>query len=74
MVEKVITSGETREDIIKKMFRALSEHMICGLTTTIPFLCVKMMNMEYILENYITGFVVEFPKRVPVDELNFKNC
>ena len=56
------------------MFRALSEYMICGLTMTIPFLHVVMVDMEYILENYSKAFVVEFLKRVSVDELNFKNC
>lgn len=74
MVAKIIASGETREDAIKKMFRALSEYMVRGLTTTIPFLRAVMMDSEYILGNYTTAFVEEFLERVPADELNFKNC
>jgi acetyl-CoA carboxylase biotin carboxylase subunit len=74
MVAKIIASGETREDAIKKMFRALSEYMVRGLTTTIPFLRAVMMDSEYVLGNYTTAFVEEFLKRVPADELNFKNC
>jgi acetyl-CoA carboxylase biotin carboxylase subunit len=74
IVAKLITSGETREIAIGKMYSALSEYMIRGIDTTIPFARAVMMDKGYISGGYTTKFVEDFLKRTPVDALNFKNC
>jgi acetyl-CoA carboxylase biotin carboxylase subunit len=74
MVAKVITSGETRQLAVNRMYRALSEYMIRGVKTTIPFSRAVMMDKGYISGNYTTKFVEDFLDRTPLDALNFKNC
>ncbi|MDR3144280.1 MAG: acetyl-CoA carboxylase biotin carboxylase subunit [Puniceicoccales bacterium] len=73
-VAKLITSGETREIAIHRMHSALSEYMIRGIDTTIPFARAVMRDKGYIAGNYTTKFVEDFMKRTPVDALDFKNC
>ncbi|MDR2432344.1 MAG: acetyl-CoA carboxylase biotin carboxylase subunit [Puniceicoccales bacterium] len=74
MVAKLITSERTRELAIKKMYSALSEYMIRGVKTTIPFVRAVMMDKGYITGQYTTKFVDDFLRRTPTDALNFKNC
>jgi acetyl-CoA carboxylase biotin carboxylase subunit len=74
MVAKLITSEQTRELAIKKMYSALSEYMIRGVKTTIPFARAVMMDKGYITGQYTTKFVDDFLRRTPTDTLNFKNC
>ncbi|WP_026689317.1 acetyl-CoA carboxylase biotin carboxylase subunit [Alteribacter aurantiacus] len=45
MIAKVIVHGETREEAVQKMKRALSEFVIEGVDTTIPF-HLKLMDHE----------------------------
>lgn len=42
MIGKLIVTGDTREEAIRRMHRALSEYFIHGIKTTIP-LCKKIM-------------------------------
>lgn len=74
MVAKVIASGKTRDLAIKKMYRALSECMIRGIKTTIPFSRAVMTDESYITGKYTTKFVDDFLERIPKDLLEFKNC
>ncbi|MDR1891333.1 MAG: acetyl-CoA carboxylase biotin carboxylase subunit [Puniceicoccales bacterium] len=74
MVAKLIASGQTRELAIKKMYSALSEYMIRGVKTTIPFGRAVMTDKGYIAGQYTTKFVDDFLQRTPTDTLNFKNC
>ncbi|MDR2776911.1 MAG: acetyl-CoA carboxylase biotin carboxylase subunit [Puniceicoccales bacterium] len=74
MVAKLITSEQTRELAIKKMYSALSEYMIRGVKTTIPFVRAVMMDKGYVSGQYTTKFVDDFLRRTPTDTLNFKNC
>ncbi|MDR0741973.1 MAG: acetyl-CoA carboxylase biotin carboxylase subunit [Puniceicoccales bacterium] len=74
MVAKLITSEQTRELAIKKMYSALSEYMIRGVKTTIPFVRAVMLDKGYITGQYTTKFVDDFLRRTPTDTLNFKNC
>ena len=73
MVAKVITSGNSREIAIKRMYRALSEYLIRGINTTIPFSRAVMLDKGYLAGNFSTKFVEEFLERTPVDTLKFKN-
>ena len=59
MIAKLITVAQTREEAIAKMKRALSEFVLEGVETTIPF-HKKLMNNEHFLSgNYTTKFMEE---------------
>jgi acetyl-CoA carboxylase biotin carboxylase subunit len=60
MVAKLITVAQTREEAIAKMHRALSEYVIEGIKTTIPFHLKLMENEEYKKGNYTTKFLDDF--------------
>ena len=49
MIAKVITYGKTRDEAISRMKRALSEFVIEGVHTTIPF-HLKLLNHEKFIE------------------------
>jgi acetyl-CoA carboxylase biotin carboxylase subunit len=60
MVAKLITMAQTREEAIAKMRRALSEFVIEGVKTTIPF-HLRLMNDEgFIKGNYTTKHLESF--------------
>ena len=52
MIAKLITVAQTREEAIAKMKRALSEFVLEGVETTIPF-HKKLMNNEYFYQEII---------------------
>jgi len=57
MIAKVITIGSTRGNAINRMSRALSEYLIAGIKTTIPFQQAIMRNRDFLHGKYNTGFV-----------------
>lgn len=57
MIAKVIASASSREACIRRMSRALSEYMITGIKTTIPFQQAIMRNADFRRGKYHTGFV-----------------
>ena len=57
MVGKLITVAQTREEAIAKMYRALSEYVIEGVKTTIPFHLKLMQNEDFKQGNYTTKFL-----------------
>lgn len=60
MVAKLITMAQTREEAIAKMRRALSEFVIEGVKTTIPFHLRLMNDENFIKGNYTTKFLDTF--------------
>ena len=57
MIAKVITYGSTRQEAISRMKRALSEFVIEGVHTTIPF-HLNLLNHEKFVEgNFNTKFL-----------------
>ena len=60
MVAKLITVAQTREEAIAKMHRALSEYVIEGIKTTIPFHLKLMKDENFINGNYTTKFLESF--------------
>ena len=60
MIAKLITVAQTREEAIAKMHRALSEFVIEGIKTTIPFHLKLMKDARFIKGNYTTKFLEEF--------------
>jgi len=61
MVAKLITYGETREDAIRKMKRALDEFVIDGVKTTIPFHREIMDHEVFVNGDFNTNFLTEHP-------------
>ena len=57
MISKLVTWGQTREQAIRKMRRALDEYIIAGVQTTIPFCHFVMGNKHFIDGNISTHFV-----------------
>jgi acetyl-CoA carboxylase biotin carboxylase subunit len=57
MIAKVIATASSRSACINRMSRALSEYMITGIKTTIPFQQAIMQNSSFRDGKYHTGFV-----------------
>lgn len=60
MIAKLITVAQTREEAIDTMSRALSEYVIEGVKTTIPFHQKLMQNEDFRKGNYTTKFLETF--------------
>ncbi len=60
MIAKIITVAQTREEAINTMERALSEYVIEGIKTTIPFHIQLMKNEEFRKGNFTTKFIESF--------------
>jgi acetyl-CoA carboxylase biotin carboxylase subunit len=60
MIAKLITVAQTREECIVKMKRALSEFVVEGVKTTIPFHLVLMDNEDFRAGNFTTAFLDSF--------------
>jgi acetyl-CoA carboxylase biotin carboxylase subunit len=57
MIAKIITHGDTRNEAISKMKRALEETVIEGVDTNIDFLFEIIKNPNFIRGNYDTSFI-----------------
>ena len=60
MIGKLITVAQTREEAIDTMYRALSEYVIEGVKTTIPFHLQLMQNEDFRKGNFTTKFLETF--------------
>ena len=60
MIGKLITIARTREEAIDTMYRALSEYVIEGIKTTIPFHLQLMQNEDFRKGNFTTKFLESF--------------
>ncbi|HUM98171.1 MAG TPA: acetyl-CoA carboxylase biotin carboxylase subunit [Chitinophagaceae bacterium] len=60
MIGKLITSAQTRQEAIDTMYRALSEYVIEGIKTTIPFHLQLMKDERFISGNFNTKFLESF--------------
>jgi acetyl-CoA carboxylase biotin carboxylase subunit len=57
MIAKLIVSGQSREEVITRMKRALSEFVIEGVKTTIPFHLALMDNAQFRSGKFTTKFL-----------------
>ncbi|WP_409301598.1 acetyl-CoA carboxylase biotin carboxylase subunit [Peribacillus sp. SCS-155] len=57
MIAKLIVYGDTREEAIEKMKRALSEFVIEGIHTTIPFHLKLMQHEQFVSGEFNTKFL-----------------
>ncbi len=60
MIAKIIAIAQTREEAINTMERALSEYVIEGIKTTIPFHLQLMRNEDFRAGNFTTKFMETF--------------
>ena len=60
MIAKVIAIAQTREEAIATMERALSEYVIEGVKTTIPFHLQLMKNEQFRAGDFTTKFIESF--------------
>src|SRR5919112_1329195 len=60
MIGKLIAVAQTREEAINTMYRALSEYIIEGIKTTIPFHLQLMKNEDFRKGNFTTKFLEGF--------------
>ena len=60
MIAKVIAVAQTREEAINTMERALSEYVIEGIKTTIPFHMQLMRDENFRAGNFTTKFIETF--------------
>lgn len=60
MIAKLIVSGQSREEVITRMKRALSEFVIEGIKTTIPFHLKLMDDKQFREGNFTTKFLETF--------------
>lgn len=60
MIAKIIAVAQTREEAIRTMERALSEYVIEGIKTTIPFHQQLMRNAKFQEGDFTTKFIESF--------------
>ena len=60
MIGKLITVAQTRQEAIATMYRALSEYVIEGIKTTIPFHLQLMQDERFRSGNFNTKFIEGF--------------
>jgi acetyl-CoA carboxylase biotin carboxylase subunit len=63
LIAKIITIARTREEAINTMERALSEFVVEGVKTTIPFHQQLMQDKDFRKGNYTTKFMENFKLR-----------
>ncbi len=57
MIAKLVTSGKDRREALNRMSSALSEYMIAGVKTTIPFQQAVLQDPNFRRGDYTTNFV-----------------
>lgn len=60
MIAKLIVSGQSREEVVTRMKRALQEFVIEGIKTTIPFHIALMDNEQFKSGHFTTKFLESF--------------
>ncbi|MEO3403457.1 acetyl-CoA carboxylase biotin carboxylase subunit [Mucilaginibacter sp. CAU 1740] len=60
MIAKLITYGETRQEAIDRMVRAIDEYKITGITTTLGFGKFVMQHEAFASGNFDTHFVQKY--------------
>jgi acetyl-CoA carboxylase, biotin carboxylase subunit len=65
MIGKVISFGENRQQALDRMYRALSEYLIRGIHTNIPFTKAVIRDPVFVAGEATTKFVEDFLGRTP---------
>lgn len=72
MIGKVITHAKTRDQALDRMHRALSEYIIRGVKTTIPFSLAVINDPKFRRVGATTNFIDDFLNGKPKDFFNNK--
>jgi acetyl-CoA carboxylase biotin carboxylase subunit len=67
MIAKLICVGSTRSSAIRRMSRALSEYLITGIKTTIPFQIEIMRHADFVRGDFDTSFVEKMSMPKPFE-------
>ena len=67
LIAKLICVGSTRQSTVRRMARALSEYLITGIKTTIPFHVKIMQDAAFLRGEFDTGFVEKLVGMKPLD-------
>lgn len=59
MIAKLVTYGETRQEAIERMIRAIDDYQIVGIKTTLPFCAFVMKHPNFVDGTFTTKFVEE---------------
>jgi pyruvate carboxylase subunit A len=59
MLAKLIVRGNTWDETVRRMHRSLSEYVIRGVKTTIPYYKKVMEDPKFISGNFTTSYVEE---------------
>ena len=70
MISKLITYGRSRNDAINRMKRALSEYIILGIKTTIPFHKAILRNPNFLSGDLNTHFIDQYKKGIENEMTN----
>lgn len=70
MISKLVTWGRTRDDSIARMKRALSEYIILGVKTTIPFHKAILRNPNFISSDLNTHFIDQYKNGIESEMVN----
>ena len=70
MISKLITYGRNRNDAVNKMKRALSEYIILGVKTTIPFHKAVLRNPNFISGDLNTHFIDTYKQGIEEEMVN----
>ena len=62
LLSKLIAWGKNREEVIRRMMRALEEYQIYGIKTTIPFFKRILRHPEFLAGDYNTHFTQDLEK------------
>jgi acetyl-CoA carboxylase biotin carboxylase subunit len=62
LLSKLVIWGNTREEAIHRMLRALSEYQIYGIKTTIPFFKRILLHPKFLAGDYDTHFIAYMEK------------
>ncbi|MGD2294827.1 MAG: acetyl-CoA carboxylase biotin carboxylase subunit [Candidatus Aminicenantes bacterium] len=62
LLSKLVTWGNTREEAIDRMLRALSEYQVYGIKTTIPFFKRILRHPKFFSGDYNTHFIPNLEK------------
>ena len=70
MISKVITFGRNRELALDRMYRSLSEYIIRGIKTNIPFVKSIIQDPTFRQGEVTTAYVENFMERTPKELFN----
>jgi acetyl-CoA carboxylase biotin carboxylase subunit len=71
MIAKLITFGQSREEAIARMIRAIDDYHISGIETTLGFGKFAMQHEAFVSGNFDTKFIDKYfkPELLPKNEL-----